>query len=404
MITINDKSKCCGCSACMSICPTVAITMFPDEQGFLYPVADTVKCIGCGKCEAVCPVLNPTPEREHEQLAYLLQHKDPAILRESTSGGAFTAIAQAVIRRGGVVFGAGYGGGFRVVHRYVEDTAELVAFRNSKYVQSDKAGSFGEVRGFLEAGRHVLFSGTPCEVEGLLDFLGDLGGSGLLLTADVVCRAVPSPLVLRTYLKMIDAGNITGLRFRDKRKYGYLYSQFVVECGNSCRVCEGIETNTYLRAFYSGVCLRPSCYTCAFRKRYRRSDFTLWDCWDASKFTGNHAKFTQSSGITRMLIHSEKGRELLPEILTQCTHEEIDPDVAVKYDAREMFEPVKKDGERCARFWRAFGDDPEGALREFFPKTLKTRLEAALRRAAFRTGIYSFVRGMYKRFFGERKR
>ena len=162
MITINDKSKCCGCSACVNICPTVAITMFPDEQGFLYPVADTVKCIGCGKCEAVCPVLNPTPEREHEQLAYLLQHKDPAILRESTSGGAFTAIAQAVIRRGGVVFGAGYGGGFRVVHRYVEDTAELVAFRNSKYVQSDKAGSFGEVRGFLEAGRHVLFSGTPC--------------------------------------------------------------------------------------------------------------------------------------------------------------------------------------------------------------------------------------------------
>ena len=333
----------------------------------------------------------------------MLQHKDREILRDSTSGGAFTAIAEAVLDRGGVVFGAGYDDKFRVIHKYVEERESLHAFRNSKYVQSDKQESFTLAKKFLSEGRHVLFSGTPCEVEGLLNFLGELRDSPLLLTVDIVCHAVPSPAVWNAYLKIIDADNVKDLRFRDKDKYGYLYSQFAV-IREKESTYEGIETNIWLRAFFSNVCDRPSCYSCRFRKRYRRSDFTLWDAWEASQFTRNSRKFDSRSGITRMLVQSERGRAILPEVLARCVSEQISPDVAVKYFSDQMFHPTPKDPERYRKFWESFEKDPEGTLRRFFPKTAKTRLEALLRRIAFKTGIYSFVRAAYKKLFGERKR
>lgn len=404
MITIKDKEKCCGCSACMNICPVNAIEMTPDSQGFLYPSANTQTCINCGKCEAVCPIINPEKESAFEQEAYIIQHKDSEILKDSTSGGAFTAIAESVLEKGGVVFGAGYGENFRVIHKFAENSGELHSFRNSKYVQSDKGKSFSEAREFLREGRRVLFSGTPCEVEGLMKFLGSESESPLLLTVDIVCHAVPSPAVWNAFLNIVDAVNAQDLRFRDKDKYGYLYSQFAVVMENSRSVYEGIETNIMMRAFFSNVCDRPSCYSCRFKKRYRVSDFTLWDCWDASDFTKDSGKFTHNAGITRLLVHTQKGREILPEILSRCIHAKINPDDAVRVSSREMFHPVPKDEERYAKFWESFGHDPEGTLRKFFPRTFKTRLESFLRKIAFRTGIYSFVRKMYKKFLGERKR
>ncbi len=404
MITIKDKEKCCGCSACMNICPVNAIEMTPDSQGFLYPSANTQTCISCGKCESVCPILNPEKESAFEQEAYIIQHKDPEILKDSTSGGAFTAIAESVLDEGGVVFGAGYGENFRVIHKFAENSGELHSFRNSKYVQSDKGKSFSEARKFLREGRRVLFSGTPCEVEGLLKFLGSESEAPLLVTVDIVCHAVSSPAVWNAFLNIVDAANAQDLRFRDKDKYSYLYSQFAVVREKSRSVYEGIETNIMMRAFFSNVCDRPLCYSCKFKKRYRVSDFTLWDCWDASDFTKDSGKFTHNAGITRILVHTQKGRGILPEILSRCIHAKINPDDAVRVSSREMFYPVPKDEERYAKFWESFGHDPEGTLRKFFPRTFKTRLESFLRKIAFRTGIYSFVRKMYKKILGERKR
>ena len=404
MITITDKEKCCGCSACMNICPVNAIEMTPDSQGFLYPSANAKICIECGKCEAVCPILNPEKESAFEQEAYIIQHKDPEILKDSTSGGAFTAVAESILEKGGVVFGAGYGENFRVIHRRAENSGELHAFRNSKYVQSDKERTFSEARKFLREGRHVLFSGTPCEVEGLLKFLGSESESPLLITVDIVCHAVPSPAVWNAYLNIIGAENVRDLRFRDKDKYGYLYSQFAAVRENSRTVYEGIETNIMMRAFFSNVCDRPSCYSCRFRKRYRRSDITLWDCWDVSKFSSQGRKFNQNAGVTRALVHSQRGREIMTDALKFCLYDRISAEDAVRFDANEMFNPVPKDEERYAKFWDSFGHDPEGTLRRFFPRTLRTRLESFLRRVAFRTGIYSFVRKMYKKLFGSRRR
>jgi len=223
VIEIKDKSKCCGCTACASVCPMDCIEMKEDMEGFLYPSVDKGKCIDCGACERVCPIQNPTKEVLQDQMGYLVQHKDEAVRLDSTSGGAFTAIATTVLEKGGVVFGAAYDESFHVHHTYVEKVKDLAIFRNSKYVQSDLGNCFRQVREFLRNDRWVCFSGTPCQIEGLNKFLGKQYEKILLV--DVVCHGVPSPLIWKKYLEyqgVVDK-KPDNIRFRDKY-YGYKYS------------------------------------------------------------------------------------------------------------------------------------------------------------------------------------
>lgn len=199
MIGINEKKNCCGCTACAEICPKNCIRMKPDEEGFLYPSVDESQCIKCNACDAVCPIQNPVVEKETTQKAYLVQHRDESVRLDSAAGGAFTAIATVVLQKGGVVFGAAYDENFHVRHSYVETVDELKKFRNSKYVQSELGDSFRLVKDFLQKGRWVCFSGTPCQIEGLSKFLRKPYEN--LVLVDVVCHGIPSPLVWDKYLE-----------------------------------------------------------------------------------------------------------------------------------------------------------------------------------------------------------
>lgn len=221
MIEIKDKKECTGCTACMATCPKQCISMKEDEEGFLYPHVDKDICNNCGACNKVCPVQTPILEEPFEQRAVLFQYSNAKVLRESTSGGLFTALASWVIGQRGIVYGAAYDEKFVIRHIGVNNVAELRRFRNSKYAQSVVGNSFAEVRELLRAGRWVLFSGTPCQLEGLHKFLRK--DYDTLLKVDVVCHACPSPLVFRKYIEMVTAGNMNGvtdIRFRDK-VYGY---------------------------------------------------------------------------------------------------------------------------------------------------------------------------------------
>jgi hypothetical protein len=172
-------------------------------------------------------VVNVVSPTAREQKGYLVQIRDEEIRRESTSGGAFTGIAQYVIAQGGVVFGAAYDTDFQVVHTFVEQVSELRLFRNSKYVQSKMGDSFWQVKKFLSEGRLVCFSGTPCQVEGLFHYLG--GEHENLILVDIVCHAVPSPKVWNKYLEVQKNkfGSISNIRFRDKY-WGYKYSNLAI--------------------------------------------------------------------------------------------------------------------------------------------------------------------------------
>lgn len=170
MIEIEDKSKCCGCWACENACPKNCITMVEDEEGFRYPHIDKDVCIDCGMCEKVCPLKQPKMDDATPD-SYVVQQKDKEILRSSTSGGFFSAIAKWAIDQGGVVFGAAFDEDMELRHSYSETLEGCAKFRGSKYVQSLIGDSYKNAKNFLAQGRVVVFSGTPCQISGLYHYL-----------------------------------------------------------------------------------------------------------------------------------------------------------------------------------------------------------------------------------------
>ena len=216
MITINNKHNCCGCSACVQACPKQCISFEEDEQGFRYPLVDKAICVDCGMCEKVCPVLNAGEPRQ-PLAVYAAINPNEEIRKESSSGGIFTALAESVLDEGGVVFGARFNDQWEVVHAYTESKEGLAPFRGSKYVQSRVGETYRQTKVFLQQGRKVMYTGTPCQIAGLKRYLGKEYDQ--LLTVDVVCHGVPSPMVWRDYLRDITSDNlpqIASINFRDK--------------------------------------------------------------------------------------------------------------------------------------------------------------------------------------------
>lgn len=412
-IAVHHAEECCGCSACAAACPLGCVRMTYDAVGCEYPDVDETLCIGCGKCIAACPVINGKAEVVREQHAYLVQHNDSEVLAESTSGGAMTAFAQAVIENGGIVFGAGYldevtrsragdaPGRLVVGHFGVDAISELGRFRNSKYVQSAIGPSYEEAKAELEAGREVLFIGTPCQCEGLLAYLG--ARPSKLRVADVVCRAVVCRRVFSSYMQWLDGeyGAADDLRFRDKSKYGYSYSSIRAVAHEGDGSVEelysaGVESDPYLRAFFGNLSDRPICYSCPFKKRYRESDLTCWDCFDVAKFGSG---LDDNRGVTRVLVQSEAGQELLERASDYLKIEGIDAEAAVG-GVREMMLSVK-----CNPQSTSFKRDvalmkPEQVVAKWLPDSMRVRAERMARRLAQRTGTYDRMRRVAKKVLG----
>ena len=394
MIHIEDKKECCGCWACYNACPKHCIGMKEDEEGFRYPVVDASLCIDCGLCEKVCPVIHADKaDTPHAQQGFLAQHKDEDIRKESTSGGAFTAIASWIIRQGGIVYGAGYRKGtFTVVHQGVEKEKDLAIFRNSKYVQSLIGDTFKQASDQLKAGRWVCFSGTPCQIEGFRNFLRGREYEKLVCV-DLVCHGIPSPRILTRYIEAqqtLIGGEFTNVLFRDKH-YGYHYSSFSIynkEKGKDYH--KGVDSNAYLRAFFNNLSDRPSCYDCRFKKRYRRSDLTLWDCFPIEKFT----KQMDGKGTTRVLVQSEKGEMIMDAIGNELRTVRVEPDKLVS-DVREMFHSVPMNPQRGQFFKDCNVLPPADFFRKWFPITWKVRLNAFVRLTCHRLGIYTFAKRMF---------
>lgn len=214
MINIRDKYSCCGCAACVQACPKDCISFEEDEQGFRYPFVDKIRCIDCGLCEKVCPFINQS-EPLKPQKVYAAKNPNDEIRLKSSSGGIFTMLAEFIIDEGGVVFGARFDKNWEVEHGYTQIKEGIEAFRGSKYLQSRIGNTYVQVRDFLIEGRKVLFSGTSCQIAGLKLFLRKDYDN--LLTIDIVCHGVPSPLIWRTYLNDIKSRS-KGL---NEKKYGF---------------------------------------------------------------------------------------------------------------------------------------------------------------------------------------
>lgn len=399
MIKIIDKKTCCGCTACAAICPKKCIKMVEDHEGFLYPEVNTDKCVNCKACEKVCPISNLSKDEVNEQKAYIVQNKDEKVLRESTAGGAFTAIARYVLQQGGVVFGVEMSEDLVARHVCVETEEELVKFRNSKYVQSVVGMStFRKVAEFLKQKRMVCFSGTPCQIEGLKKYLNKEYEN--LVTVDVVCRAVPSPLIFRKYVEYQNSklsDTVKKIRFRDKY-YGYKYSTLNLTTErNQGNYHQGVETDPWLRAFFSNICDRPSCHACKFRKRYRISDFTIWDCFQVGRYSKN---LDNDKGATRILIHSDKGCKIFEKIKTDFQYIETAPE-SIMDTAKEMKESVLPNKRRKQFFEDANQLSGTELFEKYFPSTLKTKAEHFIRISCYKLGIYSVAKKVYVKLTGK---
>lgn len=296
---------CTGCGACEQVCPTKAISMKPvNEEGFLESVTDFEKCIDCNQCRMACPQ-NIKAKLNAPQQNLAVRDKDNEELKVSASGGAFAAAARVILSQGGAVVGAAYNDDLTVSHHIVDNLNDLPQLQSSKYVQSNTAGTFKEVKKMLRDGRTVLYSGTPCQIAGLKGFLRK--DYDHLYTMDVICHGVPSPKLFAKYLEWLGGkmgGKIIYYDFRDKSTGWGLDYMTKTKTKTKTMSC---SLDPYYHHFLEGDTYRECCYRCQYCRKERVSDITIGDYWGIEK---EHPSFYSTKGVSCLLINTDKGQNL----------------------------------------------------------------------------------------------
>ncbi|WWU64276.1 Coenzyme F420 hydrogenase/dehydrogenase, beta subunit C-terminal domain [Clostridium baratii] len=312
MIEIIDKVQCSGCYACANICPKDCLKMVLDEEGFWYPKIEENKCINCNLCKKVCPIIKYDNKDKFigsnlKKEVYAAQNLNEEVRKNSSSGGIFSLLAESVIEKDGIVIGAVFNENLEVVHKIIQDKKEIEKLRGSKYVQSKIGNVYREIKNQLEKNKLVFFTGTPCQISGLKSYLNKEYNN--LITQDIVCHGVPSPIVWGKYKKYISNKNkksIKDIFFRSKNEGWRRYSlKFVFEGNKS--VTKNIEEDLYLISFQNDINLRPSCYDCKFKGERRESDITLADFWGIENTNIN---LDDDKGTSLVIINTEKGKNL----------------------------------------------------------------------------------------------
>lgn len=387
----KEKENCCGCTACVNICPSHSITMERDEEGFVYPVIDENTCTSCGACVKVCAFHKKdyTEKIPKSQEVYGLKHRNADIRKLSSSGGAFTAVSDYVLNQGGVVYGAFFNDRFEVIHGRASNKEERNKMRGSKYVQSDLGNIFKEVRGDLDTGCPVLFTGTPCQNGGLKSFLGrDYPG---LILCDIACHGVPSPKIwedYKAYLEETYRGVITEINFRNK-DLGWRNTSLKVELDRAVHR-KNMQEDPYYILFFSHLSIRPSCHQCVYTSFHRVSDITLADFWGIEN---SHKAFQDDTGVTLVLANTEKGKQLIEHIKNGT-------DMVVSSHSafyQPIFETPSKASPKRKEFWQDYLDK---GYRYVFKKYGKLSLpRRAIKKIAVpllkKTGLYDLVARAY---------
>lgn len=316
MHLFNTKKSCCGCTACESICPKYAITMLPDENGFVYPHIDYSKCINCNLCQKVCSYQNNLPSSSAKNVfAAVSQNTD---LSTSASGGLFASLAQSMLNDNGIVYGSAMlyeNEQLHVRHLKVTSIEHLNLLKGSKYVQSNMHGIYSEVLADLKHGKTVLFSGTPCQVAGLKGFLQKDYSN--LYTVDIICHGVPSEQLFQQYIAFEESKHnlkITDFRFRDKNQGWKLHGSMTFNTNET--IYFEPENSSYYQLFLNSYTYRENCYSCPYASDHRPGDITIGDYWcielvHPELLTENGGMIDHEKGVSCMIVNNDKGNELL---------------------------------------------------------------------------------------------
>ncbi|MDE5886611.1 MAG: Coenzyme F420 hydrogenase/dehydrogenase, beta subunit C-terminal domain [Muribaculaceae bacterium] len=364
------KSECIGCGACAQVCAHGALKMSEDLEGFRYPVLVEELCVNCGLCNKVCPEENDISKYHLRQKAFGGYAKDEGVRCMSTSGGAFSCIVDTWCKDNYVIFGA-TGNGIDVYHSHITDKAEIKRFRKSKYIQSKINDTYKDVRIFLKEGKNVLFSGTPCQIAGLRKYLELYRvDTSSLLTVEVVCEGVPSPL----YVKKLDesllrhyGGTISNLDYRFKDgKFDYIGRPFSptrkgrwdfevmrILLSNGKKLKKDRWFNPFWSIWLQHLMNRPSCYACPYATQKRVADVTLGDLWGVHIYCPE--LYGGNGGSSVIIANTLKGREALRAASIGMVGHEIEMDDVIRFQG-----PLR----RCI---------PMNPQREAFMKDLEDR-------------------------------
>ena len=337
-IHITDKTKCCGCEACVQVCAHKALKMQEDNEGFRYPVVDSSLCVECGLCEKICQY-NEIPAKYQEgKYVFGGYNSRPDVRFESTSGGAFSAIVETYCDENYVIFGA-KADGLRVYHTYIEDKKELSVFRKSKYSQSEIGKSYKQVKAFLQEGRTVLFSGTPCQIAGLRNFLRNANQENLL-TVEVICEGVPSPLYVRKwdeYLRKCYGGGIASIDYRytgkalfQKGKWDFEQVRIAIDDSKGT-IIKDRWFNPFWSIWLNHLMSRPSCYKCPFTTSDRGADITLGDLWGVHLYCPE--LYGKNGGSSLVVCNTEKGKSVFKQAERMMYGHELAFEDALRYQS-----------------------------------------------------------------------
>ena len=387
MIEITNKEMCCGCTACVNACPLNCIEMREDPEGFRYPYVDKNACIDCKKCENVCPVKSNSISN-NMPAAFLARTKDAALLKRCTSGGVFTGISQEFLEHGGIVYGVVYDEHFVVRHDRISKTSDIYKLPGSKYVQSELGNTFSLVKNDVLEGKRVVFCGTPCQVAGLVNYMGKRYEN--LLLVDLVCHGVPSPKLWKKYVSYLENkhGKLEFANFRSKR-LGYHVS-VMEERFESGKVQFGsARTNLMSKIFFRNAADRPICYTCPFKTVSRCSDLTIFDGWHASQYVDG--LIDDDEGYTIILVQSQIGMKYLENIENMELHE-IDVNRAIELDGKMAVNSVKRPESRDGFYELLDEVGIEKTVARLFPITTKDYMVEHIKVLLKRIGILKIVK------------
>lgn len=326
-----DYTRCTGCGACVSTCPQKALSLQYNEEGFYHPFLNAELCVNCGACDKVCHALHNeqpiAPSRNYT--AYMVKSKDASIVAKSSSGGAFSLLADNVIKQRGVVWGARYNYDKERLEHCSTDECPLDDLRKSKYIESYMGNSFTKVRQQLKEGRKVMFVGTPCQVEGLHTFLAvrKVDTTNLLLVR-FVCHGVPSNKFFTEYKRYEEekrGSKMIRFDFRPKTR-GWRNSDWQMWFENGYEEHKPYYYYYYYYYFQLNNLLRSSCYHC-HRVFHEIADITIADFWGIHSFRPENR---DQEGISVALVHSSKGKDAIKAIKNNCNMEEI-PASAIDY-------------------------------------------------------------------------
>lgn len=391
MNEIVHPNQCMGCGACAQSCPKHCITMQPDEEGFSHPIIDSSKCINCKRCQQVCPILSDNVAKHLPTQAYGAHACDETIVQNSSSGGVFTLLGQAVLDRGGVVFGAAFDTPYRVRHIAIHSKEELCLLRGSKYVQSDLGTTFHEAKSYLQNGNWVLYSGTPCQIAALKSYLGR--DYATLLCVDTICHSVPSAKVWQILLVEAEqqiGSPVVSANFRDKKtdwEHYFLSLRFT----NQQELSYDSTHNIYMQAFIQGLSTRPSCYSCRFKGENHYSDITLGDFWGVRYASPN---CMHENGTSLVLVHTQRGDDFLNYCKDNMILQQTDLQEAL--DGNPAYSISSNANRFREKFFAQLGWTPLGELvPQLLKPTFRDRCLVRLKRC-FLVRALRFIRRQFK--------